>query len=292
MLSILFALLLDFLFKEPPARMHPVVWMGAFLRRASKRLPGSPVKGFVGGALAWLVGAALVGGIALLFQKASGALGGFGWIATGFLLWPLFSLRMLHAEVLSVELALERSLEAGRERLSRLVSRDTSRLTHTEVREAALETLSENLTDSVVAPLLWFAVLGLPGAAIYRFANTADAMWGYRGDWEWKGKWAAWADDILNWIPARLAALLLWVGSFDPRKLSAQARVTPSPNGGWTMGALALALGVRLGKPGVYVLNPDGRAPDGDDFRRGWRRVLAASLMGAAVACMLAWKLG
>lgn len=86
--------------------------------------------------------------------------------------------------------------------------------------------------------------------------------------------------------------MLLWVGSFDPRKLPEQARATPSPNGGWTMGALALALGVRLGKPGVYVLNPEGRPPDADDFRRGWRRVLAASLMAVAAACMSAWNLG
>ncbi|HQF56570.1 MAG TPA: adenosylcobinamide-phosphate synthase CbiB [Fibrobacteria bacterium] len=292
MLSILFALLLDFLFKEPPAKLHPVVWMGGFLRFAGRRLPDTPAKGFVAGAGAWLVGAALVGALAFLLQHAASWLGGFGWIATGVLLWPLFSVRMLHSEALSVELALGRSLDEGRARLSRLVSRDTTRLTATEVREAALETLSENLTDSVVAPLLWFAVLGLPGVAVYRFANTADAMWGYRGDWEWKGKWAARADDVLNWIPARVAALLLWVGSFDPRKLPAQARATPSPNGGWTMGALALALGVRLGKPGVYVLNPDGRLPDADDFRRGWRRVLAASLMGAAAACMLAWNRG
>lgn len=292
MLSILLALLLDFLFKEPPAKLHPVVWIGAFLRFAGRRLPDAPGNGFVAGGAAWLVGAVLVGGLAFLLQQATAWLGGFGWIATGFFLWPLFSVRMLHSEALSVEVALGRSLDEGRARLSRLVSRDTSRLTATEVREAALETLSENLTDSVVAPLLWFAVLGLPGVAVYRFANTADAMWGYRGDWEWKGKWAARTDDVLNWIPARVAALLVWTGSFDLRKLPAQARQTPSPNGGWTMGALALALGVRLGKPGVYLLNPDGRPPDADDFRRGWRRVLAASAMGAVVAAMLAWRLG
>lgn len=292
MLSILFAVLLDLLFKEPPTRIHPVVWMGAFLRAVGKRLPGAPGSAFVAGSGAWLAGASLAGGIAFLLQTAISELGRFGWVATGILLWPLFSLRMLHSEVLSVELALGRSLDEGRARLSRLVSRDTSRLSATEVREAALETLSENLTDSIVAPLLWFAALGLPGVAVYRFANTADAMWGYRGDWEWKGKWAARADDVLNWIPARVAAMLVWVGSFDPRKLPEQARATPSPNGGWTMGALALALGVRLGKPGVYVLNPEGRPPDADDFRRGWRRVLAASLMAVAAACMSAWNLG
>lgn len=291
MSAIAIALLLDLLLGEPPVRFHPVVWMGAYLGWFKKRLPASPRAGFLSGTLAWWLGAGVAGGLAALLQAQLARTGGWGSLLEGFLLWPLFSIRMLHAEARAVERALSVSLAEGRSRLSRLVSRDTSRLRPTEVREAALETLSENLTDSVVAPLLWFAVLGLPGAAVHRFANTADAMWGYRGEWEWRGKWAARADDALNWIPARVASLLVWGGSFDLRKLPAVARCTPSPNGGWTMGALALALGVRLGKPGVYLLNPGGRDVDSDDFRRGWRRVLVASLLGALVALVVRWNL-
>ena len=108
-------------------------------------------------------------------------------------------------------------------------------------------------------------LLGLPGAALYRFANTADAMWGYRDRREWSGKFAARADDVVNLIPARLTALaLLGAGSLRRGGLAALAREagrTASPNSGWPMAALALALGVRLGKPGVYVLNPDGAVP-------------------------------
>lgn len=287
MWTLVIALLLDFAFGEPPARFHPVVWMGSYLGWFGKRLPRSPIAGFAGGAAAWLLGAVAVGAGAWIVQIGLSRLGGWGTFLGGVCLWPLFSIRMLHAEALAVERALADSLHAGRTRLARLVSRDTSRLEPVEVREAALETLSENLTDSVVAPLLWFAVLGLPGAAVHRFANTADAMWGYRGEWEWRGKWAARADDVLNWIPARIAALLVWVGSFDLRRLPAVARCTPSPNGGWTMGALALALGVRLSKPGVYALNPQGREPTADDFHRGWRRVLVASLFGVLVAVVV-----
>lgn len=264
--------------------------MGSYLGWFKKRLPRSPGIGFAAGASAWMLGAGAVGFVAWLVQEGAARAGWWGHLAAGACLWPLFSIRLLHSEAKSVETALSGSLEAARRRLSRLVSRDTSRLTAAEVREAALETLSENLTDSVVAPLLWFAVLGLPGAAVYRFANTADAMWGYRGDWEWRGKWAARADDVLNWIPARIAALLVWAGSFDLRRLPAVARCTPSPNGGWTMGALALSLGVRLSKPGVYVLNPDGQEVSSDDFRRGWRRVLVASLAGAFLSMAVAWN--
>jgi adenosylcobinamide-phosphate synthase len=143
-------------------------------------------------------------------------------------------------------------------------------LTDTQVRESAIETLAENLNDSVVAPIFWFVLLGLPGAALYRFANTADAMWGYRGiykgqNWEWAGKWAARADDVLSWLPARItAALLLMVagvrGMGLARRLPGEAKQTPSPNSGWPMAAMALNLNVALRKPGVYVLNAHGRA--------------------------------
>jgi adenosylcobinamide-phosphate synthase len=168
-----------------------------------------------------------------------------------------------------VNAALDQSLEAGRERLSFLVSRDVAQLSASEVRESAIESLAENLNDSVVAPLFWFVVAGLPGAALYRFANTADAMWGYRGErqgrnWTWAGKWAARADDMLSWLPARLTAVLL----VSPRRwpaLVVQAPLTPSPNSGWPMAAMALALGVRLRKPGVYSLNAEGRAPEAAD---------------------------
>ncbi len=131
---------------------------------------------------------------------------------------------MLKSEVQAVEKALGESLQAGRERLSWLVSRDVAVLTEVQVRESAIESLAENLNDSVVAPIFWFLLLGLPGAALYRFANTADAIWGYRGErngqiWEWGGKWTAWADDCLSWLPARLTATLLAVvsGGFSVR---------------------------------------------------------------------------
>jgi adenosylcobinamide-phosphate synthase len=186
----------------------------------------------------------------------------------GLLLKPMLAWRMLHDEVLAVEVALQQDLALGRARLSWLVSRDVTQLTEAEVRESAIETLAENLNDSVVAPLCWFAVAGLPGAVLYRVANTADAMWGYRGlrggrEWTWAGKWAARADDVLSYVPARLTAGLLWAGLSVARwrRLTTEATKTPSPNGGWCMGAMALALQVRLGKPDVYVLNERADAP-------------------------------
>jgi adenosylcobinamide-phosphate synthase len=207
----------------------------------------------------------------------------------GLLLKPLLAWRMLRDEVRGVEAALRHGgLAAGRARLSRLVSRNTAVLDEALVRESAIETLAENLNDSVVAPLFWFAVAGLPGAALYRLANTADAMWGYRDQREWMGKTAARADDLLSWLPARLTALALLP---QPRRwttLRRQARRTPSPNGGWPMGALALRLGVRLRKPGTYQLNDAATSPAQDDIEHAIRHCRHALwlavpvLMGAA----------
>jgi len=104
-------------------------------------------------------------------------------VLVGLLLKPLLAWRMLDDEVANVEHALESGVESGRDQLKRLVSRNTAELSATEVRESALESLAENLNDSLVAPLFWFCLGGLPAAALYRFANTADAMWGYRGRW-------------------------------------------------------------------------------------------------------------
>lgn len=276
----LLALAVDHVLGEPPARLHPVVAMGHFLALSGRWVaadkaiaPGDWHQGrgaFARGALAWTLGALLVSALYAALQSLLLALS--PWLALALLallLKPLFAWRMLQTEVQAVETALQQSLAAGRERLSWLVSRDVAQLSEAQVRESALETLAENLNDSVIAPLFWFALLGLPGAALYRFANTADAMWGYPGwrggrHWQWGGKWAARADDLLSWIPARITAALiaLAAGGLSPVRLWRESRRTPSPNGGWPMAALALALDVRLGKPGSYVLHAAGPAPE------------------------------
>ena len=278
----LLALAVDWWLGEPPAAWHPVVWMGRALQWWGDRLaPTAPVaddlKAFWRSALVWLALAAIVLVVAWGAQHLVLMLHGFVAAALlALLLKPLLAWRMLHDEVLAVEVALGQSLPAGRAQLARLVSRDVSALTAVQVRESAIESLAENLNDSVVAPLFWFALLGLPGAALYRFANTADAMWGYPGMrggryWQWVGKWAARADDMLSWLPARITALLITQTAGRGRsftRLSGEARKTPSPNSGWPMAAMALALGVRLAKPGGYVLNGQAHKAGPMDTRR------------------------
>ncbi len=300
------ALLVDRFLGEPPAWWHPVVWMGRYLGWIGARI--APQREWVGrdadwarfqlGAMAWGLGAIVVFTLASLLQ--AWALDWHGLVTAlllGLLLKPLLAWSMLRREVLAVEQALSQSLEAGRERLAWLVSRDVKNLSAEEVRESAIESLAENLNDSVVAPILWFLLLGLPGAALYRFANTADAMWGYRGlyhgrDWEWAGKWAARADDLLSWLPARLTALLLALarGGLSLPTLRREAGHTPSPNSGWPMAAMALALDVGLHKPGVYVLHAQGRAPQAADTARAIALAARALWVGVVLATgALAW---
>jgi adenosylcobinamide-phosphate synthase len=279
--AIVVAFLMDHFLGEPPARFHPVVWIGKGLSStAAPWVQETRAVAFLRGTSVWLLGAALSAGIAWVAVVAVRRLLGVSStemiivqsVLVGLLLKPLLAWRMLDDEVANVEHALESGVESGRDQLNHLVSRNTADLSATEVRESALESLAENLNDSLVAPLFWFCLGGLPAAALYRFANTADAMWGYRGRWEWAGKWAARADDILSYIPARLTAALLAVAAWcSPRRLADMARITPSPNGGWPMGMLALALDVRLGKPGVYVLNSFAAAPTPSHFWRGLR---------------------
>jgi adenosylcobinamide-phosphate synthase len=301
------ALAIDRWLGEPPARWHPVVWIGSYLAQAGRRIaprapsaPSNNLVRFAAGTIAWCVGATVVLVPAFMVAALANRLPSWaGALFIAFALKPLLAWRMLRDEVLAVEAALGHSLEAGRAQLARLVSRDVSVLSAGEVRESAIESLAENLNDSLVAPIFWFALLGLPGAALYRFANTADAMWGYRGeregrDWEWAGKWAARADDVLSWVPARLTALLLLLCCALPagrksswRTIRAEARKTPSPNSGWPMGAMALVLGIRLAKPNVYALNGTGREPSESDTLRALalgNRVVAMCALCAVVA--------
>jgi len=295
--AMLVAFVQDRLWGEPPAWAHPVVGMGRYLGLWRRWLPSLPPRSaFAAGAAAWLLGATLVTAIAALLEMLvwstvhpwAGVWRGLAAaVLLGVMLKPMLAWRMLREEVAAVETSLALSLDDGRRQLARLVSRDTRVLSATEVRETAIETLAENLNDSVVAPLFWFMLAGLPGAVLYRFANTADAMWGYRGEWEWAGKWAARADDVLSWIPARLTGLALVAA--QPRLLGPlwrESRRTPSPNGGWPMGAMALRLGRRLTKPGHYVLNAEGSPVQAPDLATA-ERLASQALLGCLVVLAL-----
>ena len=159
-------------------------------------------------------------------------------------------------EVRQVFYAIDRSLDEGRRQGSRIVGRDTSELTDEEVRKAALETLAENLSDGVIAPLFWFAVGGVPAMMGYKMVNTLDSMIAYHSPRYLKfGKVAARIDDIANYIPARLTALLMLISANRLSLIKFVMKYGPchaSPNSGWPEAALAGILGCRFGGPHKY----------------------------------------
>lgn len=300
--ALLLAALLDRAFGEPPNHWHPVAWLGQLLAPLGRPLlQWPPLAAVLGGGVLWLLVVVAVAVMAWCLQAWLLSLP--AWASVSLLalaLKPSFAWRMLHDEVAAVEAAFAQGLPAARQQLSRLCSRDVQQLDEVAVRETAIETLAENFNDSLVAPLFWFLIAGLPGAWAWRAVNTMDAMWGYRGRWEWAGKCAARADDVLAWLPARISALLLWRPNISWRQLRREAALTPSPNGGWPMAAMALRLGVGLSKPDVYRLNAAAGAADAAALRRAlrigraavrrtWLLALATLLLSGGPAW---WRLG
>jgi adenosylcobinamide-phosphate synthase len=279
--AVLVALGLDIL-GEPPASWHPVAWYGKCIQRLEQAAPQDHLAQLLYGGVMLLLAAptaVLPAAIAHQLAKqvqaeaiqrgfAGGGLIGYA-LVEGICLKPFFALGMLVGAGRAVRLSLERDdLSAARHALQSLVSRDRSQLTAELAGAAAIESLAENLSDSVVAPLLYYTLFGLPGAAAYRLFNTFDSMVGYHGRYEYLGKAAARLDDVLNVLPARLTALLIIVLAplFGGRRQKAwqiwhrDASRTASPNAGHPMAAAAGALGVQLEKVGHYRLGEKDKA--------------------------------
>jgi len=282
------AFVLDGTLGEPPLALHPVCWMGnaiAPLKRLGRRT--KLVELALGGGYVLVVTSLFALGSWLVLALLAPA----PWLAAlaaAYLLWSCFALKGLCAAGDEMDQALAAGdLARARRALTSLCSRDPSTLTAEELAGATVESLTENASDSVVAPLFYFALFGVPGAVLYRAANTLDAMVGYRGRYEYLGKVAARLDDLLNLVPARLTALLLGLAGallrLDVRRgvrvcLRDRAR-TESPNAGWPMAMAAGLLGVRLDKRDAYVLGEELAAPDARALRRALRLVRATGFV-------------
>jgi adenosylcobinamide-phosphate synthase len=288
------AFVLDSTLREPPNTLHPVVWMGHAIAPL-KRFRAPPMAELAVGALyASLVAGGFAFATWILLQLTSGSPLIAGAIQV-YLLWSCFALSSLCAAGEEMARALERDdLARARRALTSLCSRDPGVLSPSELAGATIESLSENASDSVVAPLLYFALLGVPGALFYRVANTLDAMVGYRGRFEYLGKFAARLDDLLNLVPARLTALLLYVVGW-PLRLSLRQGLavcwrdrgrTESPNAGWPMAMAAGLLRVRLDKRDVYTLGAELRAPDVEAVRAAIQLVRAAGVLMVALTLL------
>ena len=294
-ITLLLAVALDLVFGDPPNALHPTAWMGRVIAFGKRH---SPARGafaqFVYGAMLILIGASAFAMIAHFGLSAIRAWNDIPFIvASAIILKTTFTLRGLIHAARAVQRALDTNDLPDARRLVawHLVSRDTRDLDAPHVISATVESVAENLADSIVAPLFFLAFLGVPGALAYRFVNTADAMIGYHGATEYLGKFAARLDDVLNFIPSRGSGVLIVIGAFIARGAARNAwRVmmrdhsnTASPNAGYPMSAMAGALNVQLEKIGNYKLGDATRAFAPAQISQSLRVMIA----GAAIWILL-----
>lgn len=293
---------------ELPNAVHPVAWFGTLANRVGRIAPrGGRVRQLAFGTCMTAiltVGAVLFGRATI--ETASHLHPWLGSAVALFLFQATFAQRRLEEVAMLMYEALVTAAQAesirlgqARSMLSHLCSRDPSALNAEELSAATIESVAENLSDSFVAPLFYFAFFGLEGALAYRAVNTLDAMYGYRGRYEWLGKFPARLDDLLNFIPARLTGLLIIVATAlsrpfaqgwtragrAARTMRRDARRTESPNAGWPMAAAAGALSVALAKPQHYTLGGQYGPPSPQDIPRA----VAIVRRAAAVTVLSFW---
>jgi len=254
-LVLVLSLIVDRVCGDPHSRFHPVALIGNFIGWWGQPSQWNPSLQRLAGILFWIITVVLFTAPFLLFSWYA------PWflmvLAGPFLLKVCFALRSLEEHAAAVAAAT--SPDAGRERVQMLVSRDTSALTDEQILSAAYESVAENLNDSIIAPLFYFMILGLPGAACYRAANTMDAMLGYTDERSRIGWFSARMDDILSFIPARITGLVLIIYFLFKRRSGPAIRIfrrdhtlRPGFNGGIPMSLIAGGVGVMFEKPGKY----------------------------------------
>jgi len=290
------ALLIDRLIGDPHSALHPVALIGRFIGWWGKPERYSPKIQRFTGVVLWLVTIVLFAAPFYCFAALA------PWylylIIAPFLLKSCFAWRSLEEHTLAVVDALKDGVETGREKVKMLVSRSTANLDREHILSAGYESMTENLTDSIISPLFFFCLFGITGAAIFRAANTMDAMLGYRDERECIGWCAARMDDIFNYIPARITAMLILLHFAQKGRFSSALMVMrrdgknrPGFNGGIVMAAMAGGAGVRFEKPGMYTIGDSERTLDegGADILEATRMV---TLMFVLIAVGTLFLLG
>ena len=246
----------DRLLGDPASLPHPIVAFGKTIAKGEKILNKGKNKIIKGGLFSILL---IIGCFILFFYLNKGLTSINTYLAIGLnsiMVFFCLAGKTLADEVRDVFIATDKSTEDGRKQIARIVGRDTSQLSPQQIRTAALETLSENLSDGVIAPLFWYLLLGVPGMIAYKMINTLDSMIGYKNErYKDFGCWAAHIDDIVNYIPARLTALLMLIVSGRLSLLSFVSKYGSqhaSPNSGYPEAALAGILNCRFGGPNYY----------------------------------------
>lgn len=304
-LVLLLAVAIDVLFGEPPAPAHPVVWIGKLINFFKKAAPKTHRK-FYGMvmALCCVLFASLLGYAVLYVASLSRIPAALGLLLEAYFLKSTFAIRCLLSPAREIYKALkENRLEKVREMLPIYVSRDTSKLTKTQMSSAVVESVSENYVDGILSPLFYYVLfgnLGLVTAYAFKAISTLDSMVGYKTEpYRELGYFSAKADDVLNWIPARLSVLFIFIAAFILSLFPEKGRInplngiktafedrdkSPSPNSGYPMASVAGALGVKLEKPNCYVLGASYPSAEVKDIKKVSQLIAIASGLSVAVA--------
>jgi adenosylcobinamide-phosphate synthase len=280
---LLLAVLLDILFGEPPAFIHPVVWIGKLINLFVRSAPLRHKKMYGFFMAFFCVALAFFAG--LLIISLSGLI---GLIIAAYFLKSTFSLRMLLVSALGIKKDLDVGMiENVRNELKTFVGRDTKALNEYQSASAVIESLAESFVDGILSPLFYFLIFGLPGALAYRMINTLDSMVGYKKEpFIELGYTAAKLDDIANWLPARLALVFIFIAAiflgkpFDALKTCIHDHdKTASPNSGWSMSAMSGTLNVRLEKIGYHVLGSQYDEPQPFHIKKAVNVVVFSSFL-------------
>ena len=314
-IALLIGWVLDLIFGDPQRLPHPIVWFGkaiAFFEHKLNKGTHRKLKGAVTAfglivsvfIVTWLIRYSILHLPSSIFHLPSSIIhlpSSILHLFDAVIIFYCLAGTTLIREVREVFLALDRSLEAGRAQVARIVGRDTSELSAQEVRTAALETLAENLSDGVIAPLFWLALLGVPGMLAYKMVNTLDSMVGYKTErYKDFGCWAAHIDDIANYIPARLTALLMIIASMKMKLFGfvwRNGRNHASPNSGYPEAALAGILNCRFGGPHYYFgelfdkpyIGENDRELTTDDMKKAVRINRTAEVMMVVLVALCIW---
>ena len=273
---LLLAVLLDVLLPAPPPGLHPAAWLGRAVALLGRAAPQRPEAAFVYGCCIVVVVVGVLGALAWLLMDALMSVSPAAYVMGGAV---VLRLSFTATGPLSAADRTRQALEEGRpddarESLGGLVDRDATSLTEPLVAAAAIESVARNTTGGCAGPWLAFALLGAPGAVVYRAVKTLDGAIGHRGRFEYLGKAAARLDDAVNLLPARLGALLMLASGAlrglpvgrGWRTLAEDRGLTASPNSGWTMSAMAGLVGRRLENPGRHRLGDSMLDPEPEDI--------------------------
>ncbi len=296
MIVLMGALAIDLLFGEPREFLHPVRWMGSFIKSirsfGKNRLYGSLL------AIAVITLSTFLTAIVLWLAFQLSNL--FGFILSAFLLKSTFSISMLTDTAWNLSDLIQRDQSNVRFKLRALVGRDTKNLNKGELRSAILESLSENFLDGILSPLFYF-IVGLPwgivggvaSAMAYKSVNTLDSMVGYKSSkLQDIGYLSAKLDDILNYLPARLSFFIISVASVSINAFRIGSRdrgLSSSPNAGWPMAAMTGVLEVNLTKPGYYSLGSEYSLPKKEDVKRGINLIKVSTVITLLLAGGIVW---